>query len=528
MFTSNEIKNYLEKYIIIDGNVYLKENNKQVIDEETILKVKSARLIYNEARAKYQSDTQQFGKPNGDFQKYITKMMEQLSVNGEVNTYGTNKLINALLTSNGHYEEYMSGDNLAESKFSMLSGIKQEYGLAYLKLKFMEKGLDIDNLTIKQDLTELQHNGVSKVIIDFQVKKYEKKDTVTTQQSEIQSQSKVQQDDSIKSFSHPKADLLNELEKQKKEALAQNDQVAYNFAQSNIERIIRENPVEVSPEQWDSMGYEERKTFILIKMKESKVLNDEVSFNFWNSNLKQIEERKQELPNENVQSIETNKTTSTQSQQSENQSLNSNNNSQQIVETTTSLYGKMINALKKSRTNNLTEEEKKQIVGEIYYYEGFLVESIKDEKAVGEIMTKAMQDFSNTQFEQTILNSLVSELQERLKVIAPKQKAEQQNSNDINTSGFLASINNMRQEMNKLSMEYKQMLSDGMIDDQELDYLISRMQDLYRNAMALKGNNLSSKEYQIINEIVASISKEQSKMTSLRDGIERSVQHFGR
>ena len=67
-----------------------------------------------------------------------------------------------------------------------------------------------------------------------------------------------------------------------------------------------------------------------------------------------------------------------------------------------------------------------------------------------------------------------------------------------------------------------------MIDDQELDYLIARMQDLYRNAMSLKANNLSSKEYQIINEIVASISKEQSKMTGLRDGIEKSVQHFGR
>ena len=141
------------------------------------------------------------------------------------------------------------------------------------------------------------------------------------------------------------------------------------------------------------------------------------------------------------------------------------------------------------------EEEKKQIVGEIYYYEGFLVESVKDEKAIGEIITKAMQDFSNAQFEQSILNSLVSELQERLKVIAPKQKEESKNYNNINNNDFLSNINNMRQEMNRLSIEYKQILSDGMIDDQELDYLISRMQDLYRNAMSLKANNLSSKEY---------------------------------
>lgn len=247
--TINDIKKYTDEYVIQNGNVYLKSNNQQVLDEDTILKVKSARLIYNEAREKYQSDAQQFGKPNGDFPKYVSKMMEQLSVNGEVNTYGTNKLINSLLSSSGHYEEYMYGDDLSNSKFSMLVGVKQDYGLAYLKLKFREKGLDIYSINIKQDLSELKHNGVSKVILDFQVKKYEKRDTATIKQPEIQVHSEIQHKDSVKSFSHPKADLLNDLEKQKKEALAQNDQVAYNFAQRNIERIIRENPVEVSPEQ---------------------------------------------------------------------------------------------------------------------------------------------------------------------------------------------------------------------------------------------------------------------------------------
>ena len=175
--TINDIKNYIDNYVIQNGKVYLKSNNQQVLDEEIILKVKSARLIYNEAREKFQSDTQQFGKPNGDFPKYVSKMMEQLSVNGEVNVYGTNKLINALLSSNGHYEEYMSGNNLVESKFSILTGVKQDYGLAYLKMKFREKGLDIDNLVIKTQEVK-QANGKSSgqytVIIDFQLKKYEK------------------------------------------------------------------------------------------------------------------------------------------------------------------------------------------------------------------------------------------------------------------------------------------------------------------------------------------------------------------
>ena len=48
--TINEIKNYVDNYIVQNGNVYLKDDNQQILDEETILKVKSARLIYNQAR----------------------------------------------------------------------------------------------------------------------------------------------------------------------------------------------------------------------------------------------------------------------------------------------------------------------------------------------------------------------------------------------------------------------------------------------------------------------------------------------
>ena len=519
--TINEIKNYVDNYIVQNGNVYLKDDNQQILDEETILKVKSARLIYNQAREKYQSDAQQFGKPNGDFSRYITKMMEQLAVNGEVNTYGTNKLINALLSSNGHYEEYMSGNDLSNSKFSMLVGVKQEYGLAYLKMKFREKGLDVDNLTIKQDLAELQHNGVSRVIIDFQLKKYEKKAEVSNNQTVEQPSTSITREEDGKYFTHPKADLLNELERQKKDALAHNDEVAYNFAKSNIEKIIRENPVEVSPEQWDTMGYEERKSFILIKMKEAKVLNDEVSFNFWNSNLKQLEVKKVETP-VNAQSTE-NQVVFEKPPVKE-QSVQNEQKKESSIETTSSLYDKMMNAVRKSRMGNLTPEEKKQIVGEIYYYEGFLVDSLKDEKAVGEILLKATQDFSNSQFEQSVLNSFLTEIQERLKVIAPKKSEEVK----VDNSSFLTNINNLKQEMSKLSIEYKQMLSDGMIDDQELDYLIARMQTLHSNAMSLKGNDLSSKEYQIVNDIIASISNERRKMTTLKNGIEQSVQGFSR
>ena len=271
----------------------------------------------------------------------------------------------------------------------------------------------------------------------------------------------------------------------------------------------------------DSMTYDERKAFILIKMKESKVLNDEVSFNFWNSNLKQLEGKKQETP---VNTQVSQNITTPITPQEEQSMQNKNQSSQPTIENSETLYDKMISALRKSRTDNLTQDEKKQIVGEIYYYEGFLIESLKDEKDIWDVLTKAMQDFSNSQFEQSVLSSLISELQEKLKIVSPKKGEELK----VDDGSILSNINILKQEMNILSAEYAEIRSDGKVDDRELDYLITRMQELYRTAMSLKGNNLSPKEYQIVNEIIASISNEQRKMTIFRSDIEQSIQGFSR
>lgn len=273
------------------------------------------------------------------------------------------------------------------------------------------------------------------------------------------------------------------------------------------------------------MTYDERKAFILIKMKESKVLNDEVSFNFWNSNLKQLEEQKQGTP---VNAQVSENITTPITPQEEQSPQNQHQDTKPSIETTASLYDKMISALRKSRIGNLTQDEKKQIVGEIYYYEGFLVESLRNERDIGDVLTKAMQDFSNSQFEQSVLSSLISELQERLKIVSPKKNEEVKEEIKVDNNGFLTNINNLKQEMIKLSAEYDEIRSDGKVDDRELDYLITRMQELYRSAMSLKGNNLSPKEYQIVNEIIASISNEQRKMTIFRSDIEQSIQGFSR
>lgn len=227
MLSYEKIMNYCSNYRIKNGNVFDNNTNQQILDKDIILKVKSSILLFKEAKKSYQSDMQQFGKVSRSQEDYIRKTMEKFSVHNEQSSYGINKLVNAILNSDGHYEEFMSGNDLQNSKFSILVSPKKEYGLAFLKLKFREKGLDIEDLKVSQDLSELQHNGVSKVVIDSKVKKYEKL-VQSNQENVVQS-----------NIHHPRSQELNELERQKQIAKQSNDKVAYNYAKSSIKKIIR-------------------------------------------------------------------------------------------------------------------------------------------------------------------------------------------------------------------------------------------------------------------------------------------------
>ena len=279
MLSYEEIMNYCSNYKIDNGIVIDKNTNQQVIDEEIVLRVKTSILIFKESKDAYQSDIQQFGKTNKSQEDYIKKTMEKFGVNNESNSYGINKLVNAILNSNGHYEEMMSGNDLKNSKFSILIAPKNEYGMAYLKLKFREKGLDIEDLRISQDLSELQHNGVSKVNINFKIKQCEN------------AKQNVQNNISQSNIQHPRANELNELERQKQLARQNNDEVSYKYIQSSIEKIIRKNRMQISPEKWDSYTIEQKESYIQIKMKEAKILNDKDEFNYWLAILNDLKEK---------------------------------------------------------------------------------------------------------------------------------------------------------------------------------------------------------------------------------------------
>lgn len=707
MLSYEEIMNYCSNYRVENGNVFDKNTNQQIIDEDIILKVKSSILLFKESKESYQSDMQQFGKVSKSQEDYIKKTMEKFSVHNEQSSFGINKLVNAILNSNGHYEEFMSGNDLQNSKFSILVAPKNEYGLAFLKLKFREKGLDIEDLKISQDLSELQHNGVSKVIIDFKVKKYEK--TVQNNQENV-IQSNIQ---------HPRAQELNELERQKQIAKQNNDEVAYNYAKSSIEKIIRESRLEVSPEQWDSMGIQDKIAFVKIKMNEARILNDQDEFNYWNSNLNSLNEKVQSsksktedifaekkssledlkntigntegyvvlvhgthMTNEEVQSMifkeglrttnfnekttldkttkpfDISKYTSEEIKRLfENYDHNNKNmiviklpleyfnkydftgdldcrktrafmkdkiyidgrykylldpkfivgsyntetmetmlnpsfereltvetkkelrekliklqqdigldselieqiNSDEIVEVNQPTYNsaptsgsnsndyqEMIQELETKKDYNyyfdemlkatqqynpniqMTDEQKKQLIGEIFYNEGYLIESLSNDEELRQIMTRSVNELSNNEMQIKLQNIILTEIQEKYKQFHPEKQEVEQNQNvkktteNKNNEGLDLSvlIEQLRNELNQVQNAYRSMLSDGYIDDEELATLLGMVNKVINNGYSLKSLATDQSDLRVISVIINNLEEEQKKMNKMQNGIE--------
>ena len=685
MLSYEEIMNYCSNYKIDNGIVIDKNTNQQVIDEEIVLRVKTSILIFKESKDAYQSDIQQFGKTNKSQEDYIKKTMEKFGVNNESNSYGINKLVNAILNSNGHYEEMMSGNDLKNSKFSILIAPKNEYGMAYLKLKFREKGLDIEDLRISQDLSELQHNGVSKVIINFKIKQCEN------------AKQNVQNNISQSNIQHPRANELNELERQKQLARQNNDEVSYKYIQSSIEKIIRKNRMQISPEKWDSYTIEQKESYIQIKMKEAKILNDLKEKNIVNSTskidsdseiaikttLKELKKRigntdgytilvhgthftdeevknlifkeglrttgKNEetslnyttqpldinsysvdeliekfekydhnnrnmviirLPNEyfniydttadrdcrksrafmkgkvqvdggykyvlnpkfivgsyNTETMETMLNNSFEKELTPEtiMTLKTNLanlynelgididyidsiNSEEIIETNQPLYNnsstkndyqemtqeqgkkdykyyyqELMKAVEK-RNNlvNLTEAEKKQIVGEIFYNQGFLVENLNTQQEFNEVMNSLENDLNDIQLKKIIL----ADMQERYNKLFKNNNDSLDNHQQVHTTlkeqtELTTFINQLREKMNKVKAEYKYMLLDGYIDDVELAVLISRTNELIDNANSLKTLANNQNEVILLNSIAEMLQNEQKKMITMQKGIEK-------
>lgn len=275
----DDILNDINNFMIKDGVVYSKETGQVETDEDTILRAKTSRFLFNEARILRDTDANAGGDRFRDRGPafYIDKAMDRYAIKDEENDYGTNKLINELVKTGRHEESIGSGE-LANTKFSMFDGEKADYGKALLKRKFRQRGLDMGDINIVFNNSEFQRNGYSDVSIEVATEPLASKTEVASREENA--------------FHHPAAEKLDQLKQGLLEAQKSGDEDAIKGYQEAMKRTIFENPLEVSPEEWDNMGDVEKTRFYELKMKEAKTLGDRDAFDFWNASLKKHNSKK--------------------------------------------------------------------------------------------------------------------------------------------------------------------------------------------------------------------------------------------
>lgn len=186
----------------------------------------------------------------------------------------------------------------------------------------------------------------------------------------------------------------------------------------------------------------------------------------------------------------------------------------------TEMYNKMVELVKKASEVSMTPEERKNLIGQIYYYETYLGERVKDEKEIIDILGKAINDLTDTNLAKSILDALTDDFKNNINKEKAKEKGNEQEQ--------ISNANYLRSEYQKFASEYKEMLADGYIDDEELKRIMENMQVLSLTAETIKNNTTNLNEKEIVSAILKTINQEMIKLTTMQRGIEETSQIWGK
>lgn len=84
MFDLVELLKFINKYTINNGNVYVKDTDEIVFDDDIVTKVKQAYKIYNEARNLYKDELMKMKRIDKNLKYYLKLTIEKYSSSNEV------------------------------------------------------------------------------------------------------------------------------------------------------------------------------------------------------------------------------------------------------------------------------------------------------------------------------------------------------------------------------------------------------------------------------------------------------------
>ncbi len=447
MFTLAELIKYETNYEVTGTEVYLKSNNVPVTDPDLILKIKSAKLLYTYAKKRFLTDANKASNPN--IEEYFLETMRIFSLNGENIDHEINKLITKILSNTGTIEEETTVQDLSKSKYFFLVEPQKDYGLAYLTLKFREKGLKLISL----ELTSNPNSSTNTNTISIS---YETKPI-------------------IKRYIHPMAHELNPLEKELKLAEASNDIPKINTIRAKINNIITRYPATVRKSEFDQMTPKEQMDYYATKMYEARHLKDVQKYNYYQQKLFTLKSKENRQSSSQKEPLPPYKTH----------------------------YQSLISLIKDQ--NNPTPDI--LFLSEIAYYKEKLLNSLTTEKSLIDILTLLAHDLGTTEFELKIASDLSADLKIKLDALRNPSPLPE-----------TPSINSLKDELSSLIETYNNMLSDGLIDSEELSVLATKITALEESTTILKNNYQNSKDLAIINNVISKISEYKNYIFTLLDG----------
>ena len=191
-------------------------------------------------------------------------------------------------------------------------------------------------------------------------------------------------------------------------------------------------------------------------------------------------------------------------------------------------FNEMLKSTQKYNPNiQMSEEQKKQLIGEIFYNESYLIELLTSDEEIRQIMTRSVNELDSNEMQIRLQNIILTEMQEKYKQLHPEmqqaekyseQEMSQNNNNDnLDLSGLIEQLKN---ELYQVQNAYRSMMSDGYIDDKELPILLDIVNKVINDGYSLKSVATDPKDMQVISVIINSLEEEQKKMKKMQNGIE--------
>ena len=108
----SDILSDVQKFTVKDGKVYSKETGQEESDEDTILRVKTSKFLFNEAKALRNEQSQMFGDRFTDKgpDYYVDKIMDRYGFKDEDTEYAEGRLLKDLVNTGAHHQTMGRGD----------------------------------------------------------------------------------------------------------------------------------------------------------------------------------------------------------------------------------------------------------------------------------------------------------------------------------------------------------------------------------------------------------------------------------